>query len=202
MAQEADRLKFGLGEIDAVDPRPGEDDALVDDIRRLSELDALREAAQTARSALSGALDEAADADPASAAHEVGHAKSALEATDDTALRSLGERLAEASAVISDVSTELSHYLSELPSDASTLETKLARQGELRVLTRKYAADIDGVLAWARESRDRLVAAGRLRGDARRPGAQGGRARSRTGRALQPNSARRAPRRPRASPRR
>ncbi|MET0995415.1 MAG: AAA family ATPase, partial [Mycobacterium sp.] len=56
LAQEADRLKFGLGEIDAVDPQPGEDVALVEDIRRLSELDALREAAQTARSALSGAL--------------------------------------------------------------------------------------------------------------------------------------------------
>ncbi len=96
MAQEADRLKFGLGEIDAVDPQPGEDDALVDDIRRLSELDALREAAHTARTALSGALDDAADADTASAAHEVGQAKSALEATDDNALRALGERLAEA----------------------------------------------------------------------------------------------------------
>ena len=157
MAQEADRLKFGLGEIDAVDPRPGEDGALVDDIRRLSELDALREAAQTARSALSGALDDAADADAASAAHEVGQAKTVLEATDDTALRALGERLAEALAVIGDVSTELGDYLTELPSDASTLETKLARQSELRLLTRKYAADIDGVLAWARESRERLA---------------------------------------------
>ncbi len=158
MAQEADRLKFGLGEIDAVDPRPGEDDTLVDDIRRLSELDALREAAQVARSALSGALDDAAaDADAASAAHEVGQAKSALEATDDSALRALGERLAEALAVIGDVSTELGQYLSELPSDASTLETKLARQSELRALTRKYAADIDGVLSWARESRERLA---------------------------------------------
>lgn len=156
MAQEADRLKFGLDEIDGVDPKPAEDETLVDDIRRLSELDALREAAQAARTALTGTLDDAADANPASAAHEVGQAKSALEATDDTALRALGERLAEAMAVISDVSNELSHYLSELPSDASTLEAKLARQGELRVLTRKYAADIDGVLAWARESRDRL----------------------------------------------
>ena len=44
-----------------------------------------------------------------------------------------------------------------MPSDASTLEAKLARQGELRTLTRKYAADIDGVLAWARESRERLA---------------------------------------------
>ena len=31
-AREADRLKFGLGEIDAVDPQPGEDDALVEDV--------------------------------------------------------------------------------------------------------------------------------------------------------------------------
>ena len=117
----------------------------------------MREAAQSARSALSGTLDEPADADAASAANEVGQAKSALEAADDTALRALGERLGEALAVIGDVSTELGDYLTELPSDASTLETKLARQGELRALTRKYAADIDGVLAWAEESRKRLA---------------------------------------------
>ena len=30
-------------------------------------------------------------------------------------------------------------------------------KGELRGLTRKYAADIDGVLAWSREARDRLA---------------------------------------------
>jgi DNA repair protein RecN (Recombination protein N) len=155
LAQEADRLKFGLNEIDTVAPQPREDDALVDDIRRLSELDALREAAQTARTALSGVDD---DSPPdASAANSVGHAKSALEATDDSALRALAEQLAGALAVIADVSTELGDYLTELPSDASTLEAKLARQGELRTLTRKYAADIDGVLQWARESRERLA---------------------------------------------
>ena len=155
LAQEADRLKFGLNEIDTVAPEPGEDDALVDDIRRLSELDALREAAQTARAALSG-LDDDASPD-ASAANSVGHAKSALEATEDSALRALAEQLAGALAVITDVSTELGDYLTELPSDASTLEAKLARQGELRTLTRKYAADIDGVLQWAHESRERLA---------------------------------------------
>jgi DNA repair protein RecN (Recombination protein N) len=154
LAQEADRLKFGLNEIDAVAPQPGEDDMLVADIRRLSELDALREAAQTARAALSGLDDESLDA---SAANSVGQAKSALEATDDSALRTLAEQLAGALAVVADVSTELGDYLAELPSDASTLETKLARQGELRTLTRKYAADINGVLEWVRESRDRLA---------------------------------------------
>ncbi|HYZ67374.1 MAG TPA: DNA repair protein RecN [Mycobacterium sp.] len=153
LVQEADRLKFGLNEIDTVAPEPGEDDALVADIRRLSELDALREAAQTARAALSGLDDDPSDA---SAVNSLAHAKAALEATDDAALQRLGGQLASTLAVITDVSTELGDYLSELPSDASTLEAKLARQGELRTLTRKYAADIDGVLRWAHESRERL----------------------------------------------
>jgi DNA repair protein RecN (Recombination protein N) len=81
----------------------------------------------------------------------------ALQGTDDGALRILGDRLAEALLTIGDVSTELGDYLAELPSDASTLEAKLARQGELRTLTRKYAADIDGVLGWANDARGRLA---------------------------------------------
>jgi DNA repair protein RecN (Recombination protein N) len=156
LALEADRLQFGLDEIDAVAPQPGEDDALVSEIRRLSELDALRDAAQGARDALSGALDET-PTDTASAADGVGQAMAALQGTDDGALRILGDRLAEALLTIGDVSTELGDYLAELPSDASTLEAKLARQGELRTLTRKYAADIDGVLGWANDARGRLA---------------------------------------------
>jgi DNA repair protein RecN (Recombination protein N) len=157
LAQEADRLRFGIDEIDAVAPQSGEDEALVAEIRRLSELDALRDAAQTARAALSGQLGDEAAAEPTSALDGVGQAKAALGATDDASLRALSERLGEALAVIADVSTELGGYLSDLPTDASTLESKLARQGELRNLTRKYAADVDGVLAWAEESRGRLA---------------------------------------------
>ncbi|BBY83749.1 DNA repair protein RecN [Mycolicibacterium pulveris] len=157
IAQEADRLKFGLDEIDAVAPQPGEDDALVEDIRRLSELDALRDAAQTARTALSGAPDDDPSHDSVSAVDSLGQAKAGLESTDDSVLRGLAERLGEAQTIITDVTSELGDYLSELPSDASALENKLTRQAELRTLTRKYAADIDGVLQWARESRDRLV---------------------------------------------
>ncbi|MBU9765369.1 DNA repair protein RecN [Mycobacterium sp. TNTM28] len=155
LAQEADRLSFGIHEIDAVAPEPGEDEAIVADIRRLSELDALREAAQLARLALAGELEEPAP-DSVSAADAVGRAQAALESTDDAVLQGLGARLAEAMAVISDVSGELGDYLAELPSDASTLETKLARQAELRTLTRKYAADVDGVLEWARDAAGRL----------------------------------------------
>ncbi|MCV7058724.1 DNA repair protein RecN [Mycolicibacterium gilvum] len=157
LAQEADRLHFALNEIDVVDPKPGEDEALVADIRRLSELDALRDAVQTARAALAGDGDDSAH-DGFSAAGAVGQARSALENTDDVALKSLAEQLGAALTVVVDVSAELGHFLAELPSDTSTLETKLARQAELRTLTRKYAADIDGVLAWAVEARERLSA--------------------------------------------
>ena len=159
LAQEADRLKFALHEIDAVDPAPGEDDALIDDIRRLSELDALREAAAGARAALSGTGEETgADVgEPAAAADSLARAKTALESTDDATLRGLAGQVSEALTVVGDAARELGDYLNELPADASTLDTKLARQAELRTLTRKYAADIDGVLQWARESRDRLA---------------------------------------------
>jgi DNA repair protein RecN (Recombination protein N) len=156
LAQEADRLKFALNEIDTVEPQPGEDDALVADILRLSELDTLREAAVGARAALSGALDDG-EASGASAVDSLGRARAALEATDDATLQALAEQISEALTVVVDAGRELGNFLGELPVDASALESKLIRQAQLRTLTRKYAADIDGVLHWARESRERLT---------------------------------------------
>ncbi|MBB3751970.1 DNA repair protein RecN (Recombination protein N) [Mycolicibacterium sp. BK634] len=155
LAQEADRLKFALTEIDGVDPAPGEDESLVADIRRLSELDALREAVAGARANLS--IDELADGEPHSATDTLGRAVSLLQSTDDPALGALARQLADALTVVGDVARELGDFLGDLPDDASALETKLARQAELRSLTRKYAADVDGVLAWAKESRERLA---------------------------------------------
>ncbi|MGI9123591.1 MAG: DNA repair protein RecN, partial [Mycobacterium sp.] len=157
MAQEADRLKFALTEIDGVDPAPGEDDALVAEIRRLSELDSVREAAVGARAALAGSDDAAPDVENRSARTTLARAAALLESTDDSALVALGRQLTEALTVVGDVTTELGAYLADLPSDASALETRLARQSELRNLTRKYAADVDGVLRWAAESRRRLA---------------------------------------------
>jgi DNA repair protein RecN (Recombination protein N) len=152
LALEADRLSFALNEIDAVDPQPGEDDALIADVVRLSELDTLREAAATARAALSSE-----ELSGGSAADSLGRARAALESTDDAKLQALAQQVREAQTVVDDAAQELGGYLDELPVDASALESKLARQAELRTLTRKYAADVDGVLRWAAESRDRLA---------------------------------------------
>ncbi len=154
MAQEADRLKFALAEIEAADPAPGEDEALVADIRRLSELDAVREAAAGARAALSGTDD---DIETHYATGALVRASAMLESSGDTALADLGRRLTEVLDVVGDVAAELGDFLAGLPPDASALETRLARQAELRSLTRKYAANVDGVLGWAAESRRRLA---------------------------------------------
>lgn len=152
LALEADRLTFALNEIDAVDPQPGEDEALIADIVRLSELDTLREAAAAARAGLSSD-----DVSGGTAADSLGRARAALQSTDDATLQGLAEQIGQALTIVVDAAQELGGYLDELPVDASALESKLARQAELRTLTRKYAADIDGVLRWAAESRDRLA---------------------------------------------
>ena len=156
LAQEADRLKFALAEIDRVEPAPGEDERLVVDIRRLSELDSVREAAAGARAALAGE-DDAANRESRSATGDLVRAIGMLESTGDTDLAGLARQLGDALHVVAEAARELGDYLAGLPVDASTLETKLARQAELRNLTRKYAADVDGVLRWAAQSRQRLA---------------------------------------------
>jgi DNA repair protein RecN (Recombination protein N) len=158
LALEADSLKLALTEIDRIDPSPGEDDALVADIRRLSELDALRDAAAEARAALAGAFDDAeSNGDSLCATDALGRAVAQLQSSDDEVLLALAEQLRGVLTVVGHSARELGGYLSELPDDATTLEGKLARQAELRGLTRKYAADIDGVLNWAAQSRARLA---------------------------------------------
>jgi len=155
LAQEADRLQFGLEEIDRVAPEPGEDQRIVEEVRRLSDLDSLREAATAAHTALAGDEDGAGDG-LGSALDLLGEARSRLDGSDDPVLRELGPRLAEAITVVTDITSDLSGYLSDLPSDPGALESLLNRQAELKTLTRKYAADIDGVLEWARDARERL----------------------------------------------
>jgi DNA repair protein RecN (Recombination protein N) len=155
LVDRRDRAReLALNEIDTVAPQPGEDDALIADIVRLSELDTLREAAAAARAALSGDLD---DMSSSGATGGLGRARAALESTDDATLQALAEQIGDALTVVVDVGRELGDYLDALPTDASALDAKLARQAQLRTLTRKYAADIDGVLRWAQESRDRLA---------------------------------------------
>ena len=155
LAREADLLKHGLAEIEAVDPKPGEDEDLHAEARRLSDVDQLREVASGAQYSLSGAADTEVEA--IGALGMIAEARRRFSSSEDPKLRDLEPRLAEASVLLTDVATELVGYLESLDADPARLEQVLARQQELKQLTRKYAADIDGVLEWARVSQERLT---------------------------------------------
>jgi DNA repair protein RecN (Recombination protein N) len=154
MAREADLLKHGLAEIAAVDPKPGEDQELHDEARRLADVDQLRTVATAAQFAVSGSSD--GDSDNTGALGPLAEVQRGLEAAEDPQLKDLAPRVAEASVLLNDVGTELARYLEDLSADPARLEQVLARQAELKALTRKYAADVDGVLAWAQEAQERL----------------------------------------------
>lgn len=158
LAQEVDRLQFAIDEIDAVAPQAGEDEELVATINRLQDVDALREAAETALVAIDGADavgGVGGEEEPAS--DLIGRAQAALEGASDQELRDLGFRLGEVAGVLSDVSAELGSYTSSLPSDPEELEKLLQRQQEIKGLTRKYAPDAAGVVAWREKAGARLA---------------------------------------------
>lgn len=86
----------------------------------------------------------------------MGVAADALASSSDASLKELGSRLGEVAAVLSDVSAELGSFVADLPDDVDELERMLQRQQELKTLTRKYAPDIAGVIAWRKKAAKRL----------------------------------------------
>jgi DNA repair protein RecN (Recombination protein N) len=152
-AQEADLLRFGLDEIEAVTPVAGEDIALQTEIARLADVDALRLATETAQTALT-----APDGETGDALSMLANARTALDGVRnrDPALDALAARLAEVSYLLSDVAADLGGYRSSLEADPHRLEAAQTRLAQLTTLTRKYAPDVAGVLAWAESARERL----------------------------------------------
>lgn len=164
LAQEVDRLQFAINEIDEVAPQPGEDKELLLQIRRLQDVDTLREQAASALAAIDGAssLSEAMggsqgfDDAQESASDQLGQAESALGGSEDPTLKALSAQLGEITTMLSEVSMELGGFLSDLPADPQALDELLTRQQQLKLLTRKYAADIDGVITWQQKAQVRL----------------------------------------------
>jgi DNA repair protein RecN (Recombination protein N) len=160
-AAEAETLRFGLAEVEAVSPVAGEDAALLAEDERLSNADALHAAAATAHEALAG--------DPAAAPVEgsdaltlLGVAARALEAvrSHDPVLAGLGERLSDAAYQVSDLAAELASYLESVDSDPARLAAVQERRAALGRLVRAYgglSGDVAGVLDWAKQASSRLA---------------------------------------------
>lgn len=159
LAQEVDRLQFAIDEIEHIAPEPGEDEQLIQRIRRLQDVDSLREQAMTALTAIdgpeaAGGEDGFTETDPASTL--LGQAESAVRDSEDPQLAAIADKLAEITTQLGEISAELGGFLGELPADPDELEASLQRQHELKTLTRKYAPTISEVITWKDEASVRL----------------------------------------------
>lgn len=152
-AREADLLRLGLEEIEAVAPAPGEDAALAAEESRLGFADTLRTAAVQARELLSSE-DGAPDALAA-----VASARRLLDGVreHDPEVAGLADRLAEVSYLLSDVAADVSSYAAGVDTDPARLAAVSERRAALTALTRKYGETIDEVLAWSEQSSRRLL---------------------------------------------
>ncbi len=153
-AREIDLLSFGLDEIERVAPTSGEDVALAAEALRLQSADDLRDSAESAVQALAGPDDEAGGAlAMLYAARKVFESATSR----DPSAAQLGERLAEASYQLTDLTADLARYLDSLGSQPGRLEQIAERRAQLATLTRKYGTTCDEVLQWAAESAVRLT---------------------------------------------
>ena len=128
-AAEAERLRVQLGEIEAVAPAPGEEVAVAERAERLQNAEALREAAQVAREALSS---EDGTGDVATL---LGEARHALDRATDSALDSVRELVADLAIRAGDAAGELSSYLADLdeegPHELQAVEDRRAALADL-----------------------------------------------------------------------
>lgn len=152
-AREADLLRFGVEEVAAVSPQPGEDVELATEEARLGHSDTLRSAAEQAREALSS---EHGSPDALGA---VAAARALLEGVrdHDPEAGALADRVAEVSYLLSDVAADVASYAAGIDTDPARLAAVSERRAALLALTRKYGDSVDEVLSWAEQSALRLL---------------------------------------------
>ncbi|HUC60103.1 MAG TPA: DNA repair protein RecN [Streptosporangiaceae bacterium] len=157
---EAENLRFGLAEVERLQPLAGEDLDLAAEAERLTNADTLHSAATTAHEALQSD-PSAASYDSADVLMLLGSARQALEAAapHDPALGGLAGRLTEATYLVSDVAAELASYADSIEADPGRLAVVQERRAELTRLMRLYGGDagLAGVLDWAKASAVRLA---------------------------------------------
>lgn len=155
-------LRHALEQLEALDPKPGEDQALAEEAGRLENLDLLRSGAAEAANAISG--DELND-DVANVIALVSVARRALEnaADHDPRLAALMPRLNEVAALTSDLAMELTDYLADLDADPDRLAWVHERREQLRRGCLEIGglgqvfANVDELLAFGQQAAARLA---------------------------------------------
>jgi DNA repair protein RecN (Recombination protein N) len=148
--RRADYLRHVVGEIDRAGLKPGEDEALQIEARRLSQAGALAEQAQRIADALEGeggnALGAVTVAD---------RALGALEKADPS-VADWREMLDAAYANLSELARLAAGYAGDVQEDPERLAEVERRRDQIFRLTQKYGATVEAVLATRVESVEEL----------------------------------------------
>ena len=142
-----DEARFVLQRIDAVDPRDGEYDELLEELARVEHAETLVVSANTAHEALAGEQG-AIDA--------LGSAISALDgaARYDAKLGEFADALREAGYVLEDMARETRDYREGVEFDPEALAQQQERMASLQGLLRMYGPRMEDVLERRAEAAD------------------------------------------------
>ena len=154
-AEEIEDLRAAIDQIEALDPQPGEEENLVREAARLTNVEDLRGLMGASLGFLKGddRGDYAGAVEAARSAYaQLDEASRFDEAVADFVARARNQAL-ELDALADDVSS----YLSRLDADPQRLAQIHARRAALKDALRGRAADIEGLLAWVQEARVRLA---------------------------------------------
>jgi DNA repair protein RecN (Recombination protein N) len=144
-ARRLDLLRFQAGENDAAGLEPGEEEGLLEERRRLANVERLMDQVGQAYRLLN-----ADDADSPAALHFL---ESAVRCVDDSIendrlLAPVGESLRSAMVLMQDAVQELSAYQGNLETNPARLDEVEERLALVRQLKRKYGETIDEILAY------------------------------------------------------
>ncbi|MEP6754597.1 MAG: DNA repair protein RecN [Chthonomonadales bacterium] len=139
-----DLYGFQLDEITSAELKPGEEEQLLADSRRLANSQRLVEAAEIALAALGG--EEGASGGLAAAARKLQDA-----ATIDPSLGEISDRVISAVVELDEAARDLARYRDGIEQDEAALDQIETRLERIRTLKRKYGEDIPAILAYADE---------------------------------------------------
>lgn len=151
--REEDYLRFAVDEITKVGPKPGEDEEIQEQVRRIASFEQIYEALTLCVELLHGGGENTQGA-----LSQLHQAKNQLENAKkgDSFLVPYAERLESASIELEDIYETLRDYLGGMSYSEAELDRLQGRLALLQRLKKKYGYSLDAVLAFLSESQQKL----------------------------------------------
>lgn len=154
-AEEIDDLRAAIEQIEALDPQPGEEEDLVREAARLTNVEDLRALMGASLGFLKG--DDRGDYAGAVEAARSAYAQLDEAARFDEAVADFVARARNQALELDALADDVSSYLSRLDADPQRLAQIHARRAAIKDALRGRAADVEGLLTWVQEARVRLA---------------------------------------------